>query len=141
VLDIKTGEFIVGKTMNIERRLRQHRDLLNQRKHKYKSIQKVWNKKGEERISFETVYLGELEQLEHLFENFKKSEKCINREFDNYKVDLRSFEMTEALWKGKSVKDHGRCPICDNLGIGDDWAKKHFKNCTSDKLVLQSPEQ
>lgn len=55
IICLKNNKFYIGSSLNIDRRLKAHKKLLNQNKHTNKYLQNSWNKYGEQNFKFEII--------------------------------------------------------------------------------------
>lgn len=59
-----TGHFYVGQSVNIDKRLRQHKNDLKRNDHRCLHLQRAWNKYGEESLRFEIYIPCKKEELD-----------------------------------------------------------------------------
>lgn len=116
----------IGSAINLASRLRVHKHLLNQNKHKNKHLQNAWNKYGKSCFIFEIVELvddkNELLNIEQKYINFNESFK---RE-KGYNLNKKA-ESNLGVKFGKQSKEHIKKRL---------EAKKDFKHSEETKKLM-----
>lgn len=63
ILNVESGKWYIGQSVDIDRRIEQHKTLLRNGKHQNKHLQSAWNKRGEDAFLFPVLELCDVDYL------------------------------------------------------------------------------
>ena len=151
IICLDNNKFYIGSSVDINRRLKTHINLLHKNKHKNKYLQNSWNKYGEKNFRYEIVetiydisrlYLREKWWIDHT--NCCSNKIGFNISSDPYTViGVRKFiDLTGQVFGRLAVLEHEgknkrgqhkwicKCTCGNNKTIiGDDLRSGHAKSC------------
>lgn len=125
ITNLKNSKSYIGQSINIEKRFKSHKYNLIRGKHRILTLQKDWDKYGEDAFEFEVVQQCERKDLSKLEQRKIRELDTTNPE-KGYNT-LRSQYVAENPNRGKNVKhqikylnkdsepeDHPICKGCEN---------------------------
>ena len=121
IANITTGDFYVGSAVNLHRRFNEHKNTLKNLKHKNPILQRVYNKYGVEKLSFEIIEYVEdknnlisreqyyLDTLRPVYNICKEARSCLGvKRSKEFKRKLSEFN------KGKKISEECKKKISES---------------------------
>ena len=116
IVNVKTGDFYIGSSNNLEKRRKSHLYLLKNNRNKCKILQNAWDKYGEENFEWEILAYTPKEYLFKLEQFFVD---CLKPKYNILIDDVRVPTSGKSEYKNKSLYvKYAKERLKNNSGFG-----------------------
>ena len=116
IVNVKTGDFYIGSSVNLEKRRKSHTYLLKNNRNGCKILQNAWNKYGEDNFKWEILAYSPKEYLFKLEQFFVD---CLEPKYNILIKDIRVPTSGKSEYKDKSLYvKYAKERLKNNSGFG-----------------------
>jgi len=134
------NKFYIGSSIDIDRRLKEHKRLLKRNKHPNKYLQNCWNKYGEKNFRFEIIEtVNDVERLLIREQQWIDKTNCCNRKV-GFNISINSSAPNRGKFIDLAGQKFGRLTPVEHIGK-DKWGGTLWLcecDCGKEIIILRS---